>query len=102
PFLPFLVVLEASWLGMDILVLRALLGERARGVPWSVWIQSQLTAYPVTILFPAGRATAEVTRATLLAPYLGAPATGLGAILLQGAGLLATGLIGLLALVVLV
>jgi hypothetical protein len=102
PFLPFLIVLEASWLGMDIFVLRALLGDRARGVPWSVWIRSQLTAYPVTVLFPAGRATAEVMRGAFLAPHLGAPAAGLGAILVQGAGLVSTSLIGLVALAVLV
>jgi hypothetical protein len=101
PFVPFLVVLEAGWLGMDVLVLRALLGERAQKAPWSVWVQSQVTAYPITILFPAGRATAEVARAALLAPYLGAQVTGVAAIMLQGATLLGTALVSLVALAVL-
>src|SRR5690349_21771700 len=54
PFVPLLVTLEAAWLSMDILVLRALLGTRAQKVPWSVWVHSEVTVYPVTILFPAG------------------------------------------------
>jgi len=85
---------------MDVFVLRALLGQRAREVPWPVYARSAVSIYPVTILFPAGRASAEATRAALLSPYLGAPTTALAAVLVQGAGLLGTTLISLVALVV--
>lgn len=102
PFVPLLVALEAAWMGMDVFVLRALLGTRARQASWSVWARSAVTVYPVTILFPAGRATAEATRAAMLAPYLGAPATGFAAIQIQGSSLLGSASISLLALAVII
>jgi hypothetical protein len=102
PYVPLLVALEATWLGMDVLVLRALLGRRAGEVPWSTWAHSAVTVYPVTILFPAGRASAEATRAALLAPHLGAAATGLAAIQIQGVSLLSTALISAVGLGVIV
>lgn len=102
PYVPLLVALEAAWMGMDVFVLRALLGRRAPEVPWRVYASSAVNVYPVTILFPAGRTSAEATRAALLAPYLGAPAVALAAILMQGAGLLGNALISLVALVVIV
>jgi uncharacterized membrane protein YbhN (UPF0104 family) len=100
PYVPLLIALEAAWMGIDVFVVRALLGQRAREVPWPVYARSAISVYPVTILFPAGRASAEATRAALLAPYLGAPTTALAAIRVQGAGLLGTTLISLVALAV--
>ena len=98
PYVPLLITLEAAWMGMDVFVLRALLGARASEVPWSVYARSAVSIYPVTILFPAGRASAEATRAALLSPYLGAPTTALAAILIQGAGLMGNALVSLVAL----
>jgi hypothetical protein len=102
PFVPALIVLEAAWMGMDVFVVRALLGKRAREVPWSVYVRSAVTVYPMTILFPAGRTSAEAARAALLSPYVGAAATGLAAVLTQGASLLGNAIISLVALGVLV
>lgn len=79
-FVPFIVLLEAAFMSMDVFSLRALMGAPARAVPVSVWIRSGLVAYAVMILFPGGRAAGEVVRATQLAPHLGgAKALGYGA-----------------------
>lgn len=99
-FLPLILALEAAWMGMDVFVLRALLGESAGLAPPAAYVRSAVTAYPVNIFFPAGRASAEVTRAALLSPYLGASRVTRAAMQLHGVSLLGTTLISLCALAV--
>lgn len=70
-YVPAIVALEAAFMSMDVLSLRALLGASARGVPTAVWVRSGLMAYAIMILFPGGRAAGEVARATALAPFVG-------------------------------
>lgn len=70
-FVPVIVLLEAAFMSMDVLSLRALIGEPARNVPVAVWVRSGLMAYAIMILFPGGRAAGEVVRATQIAPYVG-------------------------------
>lgn len=70
-FVPLIVLLEATFMSMDVFSLRALIGEPARAVPVAVWVRSGLMAYAIMILFPGGRAAGEVVRATQLAPYTG-------------------------------
>ena len=97
-YLPLLMALDAAWSAMDVLVLRALLGESAGRAPPRAYARSAVTAYAVHIFFPAGRASAEVMRATMLAPYLGASRVTLAAMQLHGVSLLGTALISLVAL----
>jgi uncharacterized membrane protein YbhN (UPF0104 family) len=98
-FLPLLMLLEAVWMGMDVFVLRALLGDHARKAPWIAYARSGVTAYAITVFFPMGRASAEVTRAAMLSPHLGPSRVALAAMQVQGASMLGTTLISLCALV---
>ncbi len=70
-FVPLVLVLEVAFMAMDIVSLRALIGEAARKVPVSAWARSGLMAYGIMVLLPGGRAAGEVVRATQLAPYIG-------------------------------
>ncbi len=70
-FVPVIVALEAGFMSMDVLSLRALIGAPARDVPLAVWVRSGLMAYSIMVLFPGGRAAGEVVRAAQLAPYTG-------------------------------
>ena len=89
-FVPVILVLEALFMSMDVLSLRALIGAPAKNVPALVWFRSGLTAYAIMILLPGGRAAGEVARAAQLGPYLGggakaaAYATRLQAVTLLG------------------
>jgi hypothetical protein len=97
-YLPLLMALDAAWSGMDVFALRALLGESAGRAPPGAYARSAVTAYAVHIFFPAGRASAEVVRATLLSPFLGASRVTLAAMQLHGVSLIGTALISLVAL----
>ncbi len=99
-FLPLLMLLEAAWMSMDVFVLRSLLGDHARRVPWLAYARSGVTAYAVTVFFPMGRASAEVTRAAMISPHLGAGRVALAAMEMQGASMLGTTSISLCALMV--
>jgi hypothetical protein len=92
------MLLEAAWMGMDVFVLRALLGEQAKRAPAGAYLRSAVTAYAVTILFPAGRTSAEVTRAAMLSPHLGPGVVARAAVQMQGASMLGTAAISACAL----
>ncbi|HJL16037.1 MAG TPA: lysylphosphatidylglycerol synthase domain-containing protein [Sandaracinaceae bacterium LLY-WYZ-13_1] len=83
-FLPFVMLFEIGFVGMDVVSLRLMYGARARSVPGRVWLRSAMMAYGIMILLPAGRAGGEVMRAANLAPYIGGPRAAAGAALLQG------------------
>lgn len=83
-FLPLVMLGEIGFVGVDVLSLRLMYGERGRCVPARVWLRSALMAYGIMILLPAGRAGGEVIRAANLAPYIGGPRAAAGATLLQG------------------
>ena len=89
-FVPLIIALEALFMSMDVMSLRALIGAPAKNVPALVWLRSGFTAYAIMILLPGGRAAGEVARAAQLGPYLGggakaaAYATRLQAVTLLG------------------
>ncbi|GAB5544796.1 MAG: hypothetical protein RLO52_42270 [Sandaracinaceae bacterium] len=83
-FLPLIMLCEVGFVGMDVISLRLMFGERAREVPFTVWLRSAMMAYGIMILLPAGRAGGEVMRAANLAPYIGGARAAAGAALLQG------------------
>lgn len=94
PYLPIIVLLEISWVSMDIWALRILYGEDAKKVPFLDWIRSATVAYGVMILLPAGRAGGEVMRAAMLNKHVGMRSVA-GAAQLQGATLLGNTLISI-------
>src|SRR5690606_17191969 len=83
-FLPFVMIAEVGFIGMDVVSLRLLYGEHGRQVPWRVWLRSALMAYGIMIFLPAGRAGGAVMRAASLAPYIGGARAAAGGTFLQG------------------
>ena len=92
PWLPLVVLLEATMPFADFVASRALVGARAP-VPPSSWLRASSLAYASSILLPAGRAAGEATRAATLTPAIGlARATG-ACTRLQAAALLANAVV---------
>jgi len=91
---PAVVALEGVRLACTVLALRALYD---RPVPIAPLARAGLIGYAVMGLVPAGRAVAEVARATMLARYVGATRAAVAAVRIQGASLVANALISLLA-----
>lgn len=83
-YLPFVMLGEIGFVGMDVVSLRHMFGEHARRAPASVWLRSAMMAYGIMILLPAGRAGGEVARAANLGPYVGGARAAAGAAVLQG------------------
>lgn len=71
PWIPVIILLECCFMGMDVVALRGLLGERGKRVPLLVWVRTALLQYGVMQLLPAGRAGGEVARAAGLSLYVG-------------------------------
>jgi hypothetical protein len=88
-WMPLIAMLEACFMGMDVVALRGLLGERGRGVPLPVWVRTAILQYGVMQLLPAGRAGGEIARASGLAPYVGGARAAAAATRLQAATMLA-------------
>ncbi len=88
-WLPLILALELAWMAMDVVALRALLGEPARKVPYAVWVRSAMMAYGIMVLLPGGRAGGEVARAATLAPFVGGPRSAAVGTRLQAVTLLA-------------
>lgn len=94
-FVPVIVALEAAFMSMDVLSLRALIGAPAHEVPLRVWVRSGLMAYSIMILFPGGRAAGEVVRAAQLAQYTGGAKAAAYGTRLQAATMLGNTLISI-------
>ena len=92
-WLPVLVALEVAQIASDIVALRGLFGREAARVPTATWVRSSALAYAMMILLPAGRASGEITRAALLARYVGAPWAATAAAQLQSSYLFANGVL---------
>jgi hypothetical protein len=89
PWLPAIVALECAQVASDVLALRFLLPRGGRDVPPATWLRSSAVAYAMMVLLPAGRASGEVARATLIARHVGASRAALASTQLQAAYLLA-------------
>lgn len=93
--LPLIVLLEAAWISMDTLAVRALLGPHGKDAPAKVYLRSGMVALSIMVLLPAGRAGGEVARAALLGPYVGSARAGAAAARINGVTLLANALISI-------
>ncbi len=99
-WLPVIFALELVQVGSDVIALRLLLRSEARRVPPATWIRSSAIAYAAMILVPAGRATGEVARATLVARHVGAPRAATAAAQLHSSYLFANGVLSATACLV--
>lgn len=93
--LPFIVLLEAAWISMDTIAVRAILGEHGKKAPLKLYLRSGLVAYSIMVLLPAGRAGGEVARATMLGQAVGGARAGAAAARINGVTLLANALISI-------
>lgn len=73
PWLPLALVLQAVPIATDALSSRFTLGRRGADVPWLPLFGAHFVAFAVMGVTPAGRATAEAVKASLLARWIGAP-----------------------------
>jgi uncharacterized membrane protein YbhN (UPF0104 family) len=99
-WLPLIVLFEGMQALGDFVGLRLILRERWDHIPAKTWIRSGSVAYAMMVLLPAGRAAGEVTRATMLSRYIGAPRAATASTLLQAAYLSANGILSLTACLV--
>lgn len=72
-WLPLAAALEVVRIAMDALSSRQTLGRRGEEVPWWPLFASHLVAFAVMGVAPAGRATAEAVKASLLSRWVGGP-----------------------------
>ncbi len=93
PWLPLIVLLELVQPTTDVIALRLLLGKCASEVPVAGWARSSAVAYAMMSLVPAGRVAGEVTRAALLARYVGAARAASASARMQSAYLFANGVL---------
>ncbi|MCA9607881.1 MAG: flippase-like domain-containing protein [Myxococcales bacterium] len=72
-WLPLATALEVARIAMDAVSSRQTLGSRGEEVPWWPLFASHLVAFAVMGVAPAGRATAEAVKASLLSRWVGGP-----------------------------
>jgi hypothetical protein len=70
--LPVVMIFDAGYFVCEALAHRAVIGERARSIPFRVFVRATMLVYVVASLVPLGRAGAEVARAAAFTPYVGA------------------------------
>jgi hypothetical protein len=69
--LPLIMVFDFGYFVAEALAHRAVLGDRADGIPRRVFVRTTLIVYVVNALLPLGRAGAEVARAAAFSRYVG-------------------------------
>jgi len=72
-WLPLAAAFEVGRIGMDAWSSRLTLGRRGPEIPWWALFLSHLVAVAGLGVAPAGRATAEAVKASLLSRWIGAP-----------------------------
>lgn len=90
-WLPLVILIEALRIATDVVATHFALGSRARLVPRSSLVRATLVGQAVLGIAPAPRAVCEATKATLLAPYVGAASAGAMGAINQSATLIAVG-----------
>ena len=71
PWIPLAAALELGRIAMDALSSRQTLGTRGKDVPFWPLLGAHLVAFAVMGVAPAGRATAEAVKASLLSRWIG-------------------------------
>jgi hypothetical protein len=99
PFMFILILFDAGWFVSEVISHRILLEDDADKIPWPIYIRAQLITYVFMVLVPAGRAGAEVARATALNERVGPGRAAAAATNAQAISLLANTLISIPCLV---
>lgn len=95
PFLPAIMLFNLGFYGFEALGHRQMLGSHARrAVPTTAFVRAMLSAFVTSLLFPLGRAGAEVVRTSVLAPYVGAPRASAASAAFQIPAMYGLGILG--------
>lgn len=97
PFIPLICALDLLWVALEGGAVLAVYGEERARIPKRAWIFITLVHYATFMLFPLGRAAAEVTRATLVKKYVDRGRTLVGVALMQSLTLVSNGIVCLIA-----
>jgi hypothetical protein len=95
-WLPLVFLLEGGMLACETCALWLLYGDDRKNLSAGDMARAALAGYPTMVLLPAGRAVAEVYRASILARRTSAPRAAAAAVLMQAVLLLATSVVSLL------
>ena len=95
PWLPFLFALEAARLGSEFVMTYTVTKSVRERIPIVELLRMHVIAFGVSLVLPAGRATAEATRAAMLSPFIGMADASAVAFCNQSMALLGGGLIAL-------
>jgi hypothetical protein len=87
--LPLLLLVDVARIGADAVGTRLALGDRARSVPFRIFLRTQIIGNAVASIAPSGRAACEATKAALLTRWVGGPTATANATLLQSLSLVA-------------
>jgi len=99
PFMILVVLFDFGWFLSEVVSHRILLEGDAKKIPWPVYIRAQLITYVFMVLVPAGRAGAEVARATALNEWIGPGRAAAAATNAQSISLIANTLISVPCLI---
>lgn len=102
PWLPLILALDFSWLAFEALALKLLYGKGADSVPRRMWVEGLFIHYLTFMVMPMGRASAEVARATVMAPYVGKSRAVAAATLMQSFSMMANAIVSGCGLLVIV
>lgn len=83
PWLPLILLLDIGWVGLESFAVLLLYGKPARRIPPRAWVEATLIHYTTMTVLPVGRTGAEVARAGLMAPWVGASRAATGALVMQ-------------------
>lgn len=95
PFMPLVMCMNVAFYAFEALAQRQMLGPSAESVPRAAVVRAMLSAFVTSLLFPLGRAGAEVVRTGVLAPYVGAPRASAASAAFQIPAMFGIGVLGL-------
>jgi len=92
-WLPLICALDLLWVFVEGGAVLSVYGRARAGISVSNWLFITLVHYATFMLFPLGRAAAEVTRATLVGKYVDRYRASVGVALMQSFTLLTNGMV---------
>jgi len=98
PLLPFILLLDVSWLAAEGGAAYLLYGGERKRITRAGWIEATLLHFVTFTVVPVGRASAEIARATLLGKVVGRSRAAATAALMQSFSLMANAMLSLVCL----
>lgn len=93
PWLPLICALDLLWVAVEGGAVLSVYGSERKAISARNWLFITLVHYATFMLFPLGRAAAEITRATLVRKHVDRYRASVGVALMQSFTLLTNGLV---------